>query len=132
DQFRQVSEGLNRSFEGTGLGLSIIKENTKLLGGNISLESEEDGGSTFIFEMPLAKPVNSKSENSAKNTSTPESPSISKEKPDVYKKILYIEDDKAARDVITRFLSDKYEITTNDSADKVLQIVNEVNFDAIL
>jgi len=55
EQFRQASEGLNRSFEGTGLGLSIVKSNTELLEGSISVESEEGKGSTFILEIPLTE-----------------------------------------------------------------------------
>ena len=131
-QFGQVSEGLSRSFEGTGLGLSIVKANAKLLGGNIPLESEKGEGSIFVFEMPLVKSVNSKSETSANNTIAAERSGNSKEKSGVHKKILYIEDDKASRDVITRFLLNKYDIVTKDSADESLQIVNETKFDAIL
>ena len=43
-EFRQASEGFNRSFEGTGLGLTITKKYVEILGGEISLESEENIG----------------------------------------------------------------------------------------
>jgi PAS domain S-box-containing protein len=56
DEFRQVSEGLGRSFEGTGLGLTITKKFTKLLGGDISVESKVNSGSTFTLTLPNLHP----------------------------------------------------------------------------
>ncbi len=53
DEFRQASEGTTRSYQGTGLGLSIAKKYTSLLGGEITLRSEEGKGSDFILEFPL-------------------------------------------------------------------------------
>ncbi len=53
EEFRQVSEGLNRAFEGTGLGLTITKKSIELLDGKISVESAEGKGSTFSVLLPL-------------------------------------------------------------------------------
>ncbi|MER3415116.1 MAG: histidine kinase [Gemmataceae bacterium] len=53
DKFRQVGRVLTRDHEGTGLGLSIVKELTRLLGGNISLQSELGKGSTFTVTLPI-------------------------------------------------------------------------------
>jgi PAS domain S-box-containing protein len=53
DRFFQVDTSFSRSHEGTGLGLSISKAFVELLGGEISLESEPDKGSTFSFTIPV-------------------------------------------------------------------------------
>jgi signal transduction histidine kinase len=52
-EFYQVSQGVSREFEGQGLGLTIAKKFTEILGGNISVASELNRGSTFVVELPV-------------------------------------------------------------------------------
>jgi len=52
DRFTQAGEDIAKTYGGTGLGLSIVKKLLTLLGGTISLESEPEKGTTFIFTLP--------------------------------------------------------------------------------
>lgn len=51
--FTQAESSTTRRFGGTGLGLSICMRLVTLLGGRITLSSEEDRGTTFVVHLPL-------------------------------------------------------------------------------
>jgi len=55
--FRQVDTGLTRKYDGSGLGLSICYQLTKLMGGEIWVDSKEDVGSIFSVKLPLNQEV---------------------------------------------------------------------------
>ena len=53
DPFFQAGKTYQRRYEGTGLGLSIVKSLVKLHGGEISLDSKLDEGTTVVVALPL-------------------------------------------------------------------------------
>jgi len=131
EAFRQVSEGINRSFEGTGLGLTITKKYVELMRGEISLESEDNNGSTFIIKFPLLKssvaekePVN-KNENTLINNDTTQGYASKTN-------ILFVDDDRDARNLVRAFISKSYNIDFAESSDEAISKVKVKKYDIIL
>ena len=54
-KFVQLDSAYTKKESSTGLGLTITKELTELHGGNVSVISEVNNGSTFIVTIPLKK-----------------------------------------------------------------------------
>jgi len=53
DFFRQGDDTLTRAYGGLGIGLAISLRITRLLNGSLTVESEQDKGSTFYFSVPV-------------------------------------------------------------------------------
>ena len=58
EPFAQAGSDTSRRFGGTGLGLSISRQLATLMGGQLSVRSTLEAGSTFRLELPL-EPVSS-------------------------------------------------------------------------
>lgn len=55
DQFTQVDASISRKYGGTGLGLAISKKLIRMLGGKITVTSEEGKGTEFRFTLVFEK-----------------------------------------------------------------------------
>jgi signal transduction histidine kinase len=53
DPYHQVETGTAKRFGGVGVGLSLTKAYIKLLGGDISLKSEQNKGTSVSFTIPI-------------------------------------------------------------------------------
>lgn len=98
DAFSQADSSTTRNFGGTGLGLTICREFSFLLGGAIDVESEEGKGTTFMVVLPA---VHDGSERRSRARSVL-MPSPLLRPPE--RTVLIIDDDPAAREVISRTL----------------------------
>src|SRR5262249_33473284 len=54
--FSQADAATARNYGGTGLGLAISRQYCRLMGGDITVESEPGKGSVFVMRLPAAVP----------------------------------------------------------------------------
>ena len=65
DPFWQVEQRSTRKVGGTGLGLSVSRSLARLVGGDVSVESELGKGSTFTLTLPVVTPSDESSSGSS-------------------------------------------------------------------
>ncbi|NOR20870.1 MAG: response regulator [Xanthomonadales bacterium] len=132
-EFAQADDSTTRDYGGTGLGLAISKRFCKLLGGDLSLFSELDYGSTFTIRIPAilpgAKPQTTSAE-SSQETSDTDLASIRGVAPG--STILVIDDDTEACEIIERYLiKDDFNVVTANSGEQGLRLAREIHPAAI-
>lgn len=133
EPFRQVSEGIGRSFEGTGLGLTITKKYVETLNGRIFIESKLNEGTCFTLEFPLVEEIleAGESDELLMIDSAPESKPM--ENFDCKRKsILVVDDDNTNLMLVKMFLENYHNITTTSNGVSALELINKNNFDIIL
>ena len=53
DEFSQENSGARTQYKGTGLGMSITKRYVEMMGGTVSVESEQGVGTTVTVDIPM-------------------------------------------------------------------------------
>jgi len=129
EDFRQVSEGLNRNYEGTGIGLTITKKFVQMLDGEIRVESNEGLGSKFIVLLP--SPEVKIKENTNEETEHLQIIKNGDEQRNL-PNVLLVENDWPTIDVTRILLRKFYNIEIAITGEIALDAVRQKKYDAIL
>jgi Signal transduction histidine kinase len=122
EEFRQVSEGYNRSFEGTGLGLTIIKRYIDLLKGKIRVESKLGEGSTFYVYLPIEEPDADKLTILEENLSEDKNVVTTETK---LQKILLVDDDVITSNIVKRWMNKIAEVDYAEDSQEAFELYSK-------
>lgn len=127
-EFRQVSEGLNRKFDGSGLGLSLSKKMIELMGGKMLMESTLGKGSVFTVLLPVS------SEKTIKQKKKPDEKGEFKLTPAKKnkEKVLVVDDNRINGELILAFLKQDYEVDIATTGFLSIELVNRSEYDIVL
>jgi PAS domain S-box-containing protein len=132
EEFRQTSEGLNRSFEGAGLGLSITKKFVEKLNGTIRVESTVGKGTTFTVAFPKRE-IGTQTITVIPTPETDEhTPLKVRDNMEKTPLALYVEDDAISFSVITHMLKDICLLEQAKNSDQALKMTAAKQYDLIL
>jgi signal transduction histidine kinase/DNA-binding response OmpR family regulator len=124
EEFRQV-EGSTTAHEGTGLGLAISKRLVEEQGGTISLESQLGKGSKFTISFPIGQQRTVLKE---KPSAPPAQVNVAESNP----LVLIVDDEEAARELLTSYLAPAYRTMTADSGADALEKAKQIRPSAII
>jgi CheY-like chemotaxis protein len=124
ESFRQLDGGLARSHTGLGLGLSVAHALVQLMGGELTVTSEVERGTTFSVVIPLGLP--------ADRTST-QLPPTERRGNGRRCRILMVEDDSVARKIVTHVLGrHAHDVECASSGPEALRMASSGAYDLIL
>ena len=123
EAFSQADSSTTRKFGGTGLGLAITRRLCRMMGGDVSVESELNKGSTFTIRVPV----------DMRARTIPEQPVEGEEavavgvQPHGGAMVLVVDDQEAPRDLMTRSLSKHgFKVVAAASGEEGLRLAREL------
>jgi PAS domain S-box-containing protein len=115
EAFAQADPSTAARYGGTGLGLAISRQFCRMMGGDISVQSEPGRGSTFTVRLPREV------QGAAPMTESPSSPI------DRSGVILVVDDDPNAHELLRRVLeADGFDVVTANSGEEALRLASEL------
>jgi CheY-like chemotaxis protein len=127
DRFRQGDSSTTRSHGGLGLGLAIVRDLLALHGGHVRAESAGEGsGTTFTVWLPERGAAQADDPTDALRLQLP-SPRLAGAK------VMVVDDDADARDVLKTILEDAgASVTTSGSASETRDLLNDTHPDLLI
>ena len=122
-EFSQADASTTRRYGGTGLGLALSRRFCQMMGGDISVESEVEQGSTFTVKLP-ARVI----ETSSAPGVVPAIVSKTITSPDGVNLVLVIDDDPATRELMGRFLlKEGFQVVAAPNGELGLKLARELH-----
>ncbi len=129
--FTQADSSTTRKYGGTGLGLAISRRFCNMMGGDITVESELGHGSSFTIYLPLEITTPQQDEDD-KVLETTQINKVTTDSLGKVSRVLVIDDDPVARDLIYRHLmKEGFKVFTAASGEEGLQLAKLLLPDAI-
>jgi CheY-like chemotaxis protein/anti-sigma regulatory factor (Ser/Thr protein kinase) len=123
EAFSQADAATTRKYGGTGLGLALSRRLCRMMGGDVTVESESGQGSTFTIRLP-AEVVEPHEEPAAAPAAPAAASGVGA--------VLVIDDEAAVRDLMQRFLAKEgFRVVTASGGDEGLRLARELRPDAI-
>ena len=123
DTFSQVEDVYTRDHSGAGLGLSIVRRLVKLMGGTVSMDTAQGGGTVFDVRIPFAP---ARGERSGPEEAEPEAAPEPR-------RVLLVEDDYANRLYVSQFLRGEGVVVREaENGAQALDALREEAFDLVL
>ena len=125
EDFSQADVSTTREYGGTGLGLSLSRRFCRIMGGDITVESIKDEGSTFTVTLPVEAVNNSYAGSLPNKISSSDSSTeavscdIESKQRVVRARVLLIDDDNNNSEIFRRFLlNDGFEVMHSSSIEE--------------
>ncbi|MDC0260517.1 Cache 3/Cache 2 fusion domain-containing protein [Synechococcus sp. AH-551-N17] len=122
--FSQADVSTTREYGGTGLGLSLSRRFCRMMGGDITVESVKDQGSTFTVSLPVDVVTSPTQELTSTKSTTSDSSAVvscdleSKQR-SIRARVLLIDDDNNNTEIFRRFLlNDGFEVMHSSSIEE--------------
>jgi GAF domain-containing protein/CheY-like chemotaxis protein len=123
EAFTQADAATTRRYGGTGLGLALSRRLCRMMGGDVTAESEAGRGSVFTIRLPA---------HVADAAGEPATSAVVEPMPPGAGTVLVIDDEAAVRDLMQRFLTrEGFRVGTAAGGEEGLRRARELRPDAI-